>query len=212
MMSTPSRTNGGKASSGAIDHDLVKAMAHPLRYELLMKLDGRTASPNELSKEVDASIGTVSYHVRLLEQMGFVELVDQKLRRGAVEHFYRATQRAWFSKRGWARLPVAVRRSIAGATLTSIWDSIKRAAAANAFDHTDTHVSSTALALDDEAFAAVHEVLDGALQQVMDIQAEALARGPATRSTQLVLMHFHRSRPEQSPSPSARIARQVRRS
>ena len=73
-------------------------MAHPLRYELLLKLNGRTASPNELSKEVDASVGTVSYHIRLLEQMGFAELVDEKLRRGAVEHFYRATQRAWFSK------------------------------------------------------------------------------------------------------------------
>ncbi len=211
-MSTPTRTDRGKANSGAIDHDLVKAMAHPLRYELLMKLDGRTASPNELSKEVNASIGTVSYHIRLLEQMGFAELVDQKLRRGAVEHFYRATQRAWFSERGWARLPVAVRRSIAGATLTSIWDSIKRAAAGNAFDHTDTHVSSIALALDHEAFAAVHEVLDDALQQVMDIQAEALTRGAATRSTQLVLMHFDCSRPEQSSSSSARIPRQVRRS
>lgn len=211
-MSPPSRTKRRKASSGAIDYDLFKAMAHPLRYELLMKLEGRAASANELSKEVNASIGTVSYHVRLLEQMGFAELVDEKLRRGAVEHFYRATERAWFSKRGWARLPVAVRRSIAGATLASIWDSIKQAAAANAFDEADTHVSSTALALDEQAYPAVREVLDVALQQVRDIQAEALARGPATRSTQLVLMHFDRSQPEQSPASSTRIPRQVRRS
>src|SRR6202035_5819069 len=167
-MKRTSQKKRGKAATGAIDHDLVKAMAHPLRYELLLKLNGRTASPNELSKEVGASVGSVSYHIRWLEQMGFAELVAQKPRRGAVEHFYRATQRAWFSERGWARLPVAVRRSIAGATLTSIWDSIKRAAAGNAFDHTDTHVSSIALAVDDEAFAAVHEVLDDALQQVMD--------------------------------------------
>lgn len=191
-MRPPSRTKTKKRNAGSIDHDLVKAMAHPLRYELLMKLNGRTASPNELSKEVAASVGTVSYHVRLLEEMGFVELVDQKMRRGAVEHFYRATQRAWFSNEGWARLPAAVRSSMAGATLTSIWEIVKRAGAAGAFEETDMHVSSTALELDDEGYAAVCEVLDEAVQQVMEIQSKALARGSATRSTQLVLMHFDR--------------------
>lgn len=189
-MTTNSRKKDSQGETGAIDHGLVKAMAHPLRYELLLKLNRRTASPNELSKEVNASVGTVSYHVRLLEQMGFAELVETKMRRGAVEHFYRATQRAWFAKKGWARLPVAVRRSIAGVTLTSIWESIKQAAASNAFDDPDVHVTSTALALDDEAYANVCQVLSDALRQVMDIQADCAGRGEATRSTQLVLMHF----------------------
>ena len=189
---TPSQAAKSKSNEGAVDLDLVKAMAHPLRYQLLLKLDGRVASPNELSKEVDASVGTVSYHIRLLEQMGFAELVDQKMRRGAVEHFYRATQRAWFSNEGWARLPVAVRRSMAGATLTSIWETINQSAAANTFGVEDMHVSSTPLTLDGEAFVEVCEVLDDAIQRVMDIQAQALARGSATRSTQLVLMHFDR--------------------
>jgi DNA-binding transcriptional ArsR family regulator len=189
-MKTTSRKKRGDAETGAIDHDLVKAMAHPLRYELLLKLNRRTASPNELSKEVDASVGTVSYHIRLLEQMGCAELVDTKMRRGAVEHFYRATQRAWFSKRGWSRLPVAVRRSIAGVTLGSIWESIKRAAAANAFDDPDVQVTSTRLELDDEGYAEVCQVLSDALEQVMDIQADCAGRGEANRATQLVLMHF----------------------
>ena len=191
-MKRTSQKKRGKAATGAIDHDLVKAMAHPLRYELLLKLNGRTASPNELSKEVGASVGSVSYHIRLLEQMGFAELVDQKPRRGAVEHFYRATQRAWFSKRGWARLPVAVRRSVSGVTLGSIWEGIKQAAAANAFDDPDVHVTSTALELDDEAYADVCEILSDALRQVLDIQADCVGRGDTTRSTQLVLLHFDR--------------------
>src|SRR4051794_12237697 len=106
-MPTKSRKQPNHLDEGTIDHDLVKAMAHPLRYELLMRLGGRTASPNELTKEVDATLGTVSYHVRLLEELGMVELVDQQPRRGAVEHYYRATQRAWFSKQGWAKIPGA---------------------------------------------------------------------------------------------------------
>jgi DNA-binding transcriptional ArsR family regulator len=189
---TAQRRKKPKSQPGSIDHELVKAMAHPLRYELLMKLDGRTASPMQLSKDVEASLGTVSYHMRQLEQMGLVELVDQKQRRGTIEHFYRPTQRAWFSSEGWSRLPVAVRRSVAGATLSSISASIRRAAAANAFDPPDVHVSSTALELDDEGYAAVCDILDEALQQVMDVQADCAERGATDRSTQFVLMHFDR--------------------
>ena len=191
-MKTSSQKKRAEPSTGALDHDLVKAMAHPLRYDLLIRLNGRTASPNELSKEVDASVGSVSYHIRLLEQMGFAELVGTKMRRGAVEHYYRATQRAWFSKRGWARLPVAVRRSIAGVTLGSILDIIKRAAEANAFDDPDVHVTSTALELNDEGYADVCEVLSDAQRQVMEIQAACAGRGETPRSTQLVLLHFDR--------------------
>jgi hypothetical protein len=124
--------------------------------------------------------------------MGFVELVKEEPRRGAVEHFYTATQRAWFSNSGWARLPAAVRRSMAGTTLDSIAESIERAAAAGAFDHTEMHVSATPLDLDDEGYSAVSEVLDDALQRVMDIQAECVARGASARPTQLVMMHFDR--------------------
>jgi DNA-binding transcriptional ArsR family regulator len=191
MKSTPP-TRRSNPEPGSIDHDLVKAMAHPLRYELLLKLDARVASPKELSKEVRASVGTVSYHIRLLEHMGFVELVDQKRRRGATEHFFRATQRAWFSKAGWARLPVAVRRSIAGVTLDSIWNSINKAAAAHAFDDPDVHVTSTTLELDDAGYAEVCQILSDALQKAMDIQAECLTRKATARSTQLVQMHFDR--------------------
>jgi DNA-binding transcriptional ArsR family regulator len=189
---TTKRTKARKRQPGSIDHDLVKAMAHRARYELLMKLDGRTASPMELSKEVNMTVGAVSYHIRQLEEMGFVELVDRKQRRGAIEHFYRATQRAWFEREGWSRLPVAIRRSMAGATLDSISNSIKQAAGANAFDEPSVHVSATALELDDEGYAAVCDALDAVLQQIMDIQAECAARGAAERPTQLVLMHFDR--------------------
>lgn len=192
MTPANSQQRTDKAADGTIDLALVKAMSHPLRYELLMKLGDRVASPNELSKEVDGTLGTVSYHIRVLEQMGLVELVDTQPRRGATEHFYRATQRAWFSKAGWSRLPVAVRRSIAGATLDTIADSIKTAAKHNAFDDPAVVVTSATLALDEEAYDEVGEILDGALQQVMDIQARALGHGEAKRHTRIVFMHFDR--------------------
>lgn len=74
-----------------IDERVVKALGHPTRVRILAVLrDRELASPVELSDELDVPLGTISYHVRRLETLGFVELAKRTPRRGAVEHHYRA--------------------------------------------------------------------------------------------------------------------------
>ena len=51
------------------DPRYVKAMSHPIRVRLMAILDERTATPNELSKLVGATLGTTAYHVRTLERL-----------------------------------------------------------------------------------------------------------------------------------------------
>ena len=68
----------------------VKALAHPLRVRALAILTEREASPSELAEELDEPLGNVSYHVRLLHDLGLIELVRTTPRRGAIEHHYRA--------------------------------------------------------------------------------------------------------------------------
>ena len=72
------------------DPRYVKAMSHPLRVRILAMLDERKASPNQLSGWLGATLGTVAYHVRTLQEYGLVELVDETRVRGAVEHHYRS--------------------------------------------------------------------------------------------------------------------------
>lgn len=72
---------------------LAAILAHPLRCKILTIMDTRVVSPNELSVELDEPLGTISYHVRSLLNLGVIELVDEKPRRGAQEHFYRAVVR-----------------------------------------------------------------------------------------------------------------------
>jgi DNA-binding transcriptional ArsR family regulator len=50
-------------------------------------------SPNELAKALDAPLGTVAYHVRMLEDRGLLVLAGTEPRRGAMEHYYRLTGR-----------------------------------------------------------------------------------------------------------------------
>ena len=75
------------------DPRYVKAMSHPLRVRILAILQERTASPVELAQVLEGTLGTVSYHVRTLHQLGLIELVDETRVRGAVEHHYKAKAR-----------------------------------------------------------------------------------------------------------------------
>ncbi|MGN6215682.1 MAG: helix-turn-helix domain-containing protein [Solirubrobacterales bacterium] len=71
-----------------IDEELVKALSHPVRVEILEALQGRVASPGELSEEIDESLGVIAYHAKTLLKCGCLELVRSEPRRGAIEHFF----------------------------------------------------------------------------------------------------------------------------
>jgi DNA-binding transcriptional ArsR family regulator len=73
------------------DQELVRALAHPVRVEILQALQGRVASPAELSREIDQRLGVVSYHASTLLRCGCLELVHSRGRRGGLENFYRRT-------------------------------------------------------------------------------------------------------------------------
>jgi len=81
-----------------------KAMQHPLRATLLRIYSERTASPAELSRELLKDVSNISYHSRRLVSLDCAELVDERRVRGAVEHFYRATERQLVVTGDWHRI------------------------------------------------------------------------------------------------------------
>ena len=85
-------TNATGSTTDQLDERLAKALSHPLRQRILQRLnEGGIRSPNELSRELGDPLGNVSYHVRILRELDCVELVRTEQRRGALEHYYRAT-------------------------------------------------------------------------------------------------------------------------
>ena len=115
-----------KKKKEGVEQIVAKAFAHPLRVQILIILNERVASPNLLSQQLDQSLNLVAYHVRVLEKYDCIELVDTKQRRGATEHFYRATRRQFLSDDEWARMPESLRPGLAGAMLKSVFDDIER--------------------------------------------------------------------------------------
>jgi DNA-binding transcriptional ArsR family regulator len=73
------------------DQRLLKALAHPLRAKALPLFAEGTVSPIQVAKRLDVDVSHLAYHIRVLRQLGFIELVETRQRRGALEHFYRAT-------------------------------------------------------------------------------------------------------------------------
>jgi DNA-binding transcriptional ArsR family regulator len=182
-----------------LDQTLVKAISHPIRHRVLVMLNDRVRSPNDLASELGENLGRVSYHVRRLAEIGAIELVRTEPRRGAVEHFYRATARAWFSDADWAQLPMSTRRGIFGRHLGRIGGDVIAAAGAGGFDLDAAHVSYTLLDLDDQAITDVSELLSDTLERALEIQAESAgrrsagARADASTPTELAMLHFERA-------------------
>src|ERR687890_2282479 len=107
-----------------VDPRLAKALSHPMRARILTILNERVASPNEISEMIDERLPNVSYHVRALLDLGCIELVSTAQRRGAIEHYYRAIVRPFFSDRDWKRLPKSGRQAISDAILQILWDDV----------------------------------------------------------------------------------------
>jgi hypothetical protein len=156
---------------------LHRMLAHPLRAQLLGLLHERVASPKELAGETGVELGTVSYHVRVLHELGFLELVDAQPRRGALEHFYRAIVRPPDAEDLWAQLSAPARRAAASELLALFIDDAAEAIAAGESDDVDQRpIALDAFMLDDVAWQRLCEARDGLFAQARELGAEAADR------------------------------------
>jgi DNA-binding transcriptional ArsR family regulator len=168
---------GRKKSRGGIDERLVKSLSHGLRVEILTILNERIASPNELSKELGEGLSQVSYHVKVLRDYDCIELVKTEPRRGAVEHFYRATARAFLSDRDWEQIPTSVRKGLSADLLELIFSDSVGALDSGTLDaRTDSHLSRMPLVLDEEGWREAMQTLSSALDNLATIQASSSER------------------------------------
>lgn len=73
----------------SLDQRLAKALSSRLRSRALNLIAQGVSSPKAIADELDLDVRTVAYHVRVLRELGCIELAETQQRRGAVEHIYR---------------------------------------------------------------------------------------------------------------------------
>ena len=164
--------------------ELLRALSHETRVKALAILSERVASPVQIALHLNKEVGHVGYHCRVLLKHGLIELVETKPVRGAVEHFYRGTERAWFDEDCWSGFDPEVKRAISSYGVDLIVQDAARALRDGTFDSRDSrHLSRTAMLLDAEAFANVSKILDQALDAILEEQAASDERRRTSRET-----------------------------
>src|SRR4029434_9413963 len=116
----------GRKRQRTVDQAFVKSLSHELRAEILMILTEQMASPNELSQMLDEGLSQVSYHVKVLKDYRRIKLVKTEPRRGAVEHFYRATTSTLLPAAVW-RAAKGLRTVVGGGMASDLFDDLAEA-------------------------------------------------------------------------------------
>ncbi len=156
---------------------VLHAISHPVRIEIQCILFNRTASPNEIAKELGEDLGKISHHVEVLKDEGIIRMVDTKQRRGAVEHFYRAVLPPTHSDAAWAKLPKSTRASITAVTLRGLIGETVRAMVHGTFDaRKNRHLSRIPMMLDEEGWQKLVGSQAQWLEEAEQIKAEAAGR------------------------------------
>ncbi len=120
-----------------IDRRLTKAIAHPLRLQILALANQRTISPSEYSDEMAAPLSTVAYHFRKLLELGFLELVEEIPKRGSKEHRYRGCRRGMVNDANWQELGKATQAGVRIAGFQDLITRCTQAVNAGTFDSRD---------------------------------------------------------------------------
>ncbi|MGN6188670.1 MAG: ArsR/SmtB family transcription factor [Conexibacter sp.] len=163
-----------------VDSRVVKALGHPTRVRILNVLrDRELASPVELSGELGVALGTIGYHVRRLEQLGFIELARRTQRRGAIEHHYRARRLLDEGERTAVAGVRNGRASGRAADAVAVTRSAHAALASGGFDALLAHAERRVLTLDAHGEAELQYALarwERVVERIARVSERRLAR------------------------------------
>jgi DNA-binding transcriptional ArsR family regulator len=139
------RGKGGKKCERGdieyVDGDVAKAMAHPLRIQIVAMLNQRVMSATMISKQIDEPLQNVAYHMRELRKKRLIEEVSSRPVRGSTEHFYRATKRVLFDGKAWEDLPPSMKAKVSGRIFSDFLEAVAGAMREETFDSSDDRVN-----------------------------------------------------------------------
>ena len=177
------------------DAHIIKAMGHPLRMRILEAFNSGERSPRELATELGEPLGNVSYHVRMLVDLGLLELVRTTQKRGALEHHYVLAARPVISDGTWSRLPGQFKATLTRNLLDDVASDVGDAASGGGFDRAEASVMRLPLVLDARGWkeaARAAAQFEERLKQIEQRAAERLraAEGAESVGARAVLMLF----------------------
>jgi DNA-binding transcriptional ArsR family regulator len=182
-MSRGKSSNGSIRGSGAhltplVDPRLVRALDHVLRQHILLATVAGEVSPNELSKALGEELSQVSYHVKVLRDDcgGMIEETRTEPRRGAVEHYYRASEKTLLPAKAWRGLKKGLRAVVGAGQASDLFNDLAGALKAGKLQGNQDQIIRTPLVLDAEGKRNVKAIAQKAAREVESEQKAAAKR------------------------------------
>jgi hypothetical protein len=160
---------------------LSKVFADPLRMKILAECNLRELSPKQFHEEFGGgSLSRVSRAFDVLAEYEWLEPTRTETggkRRGAVEHFYRATESAVFDEAIWPDVPASMKAMVSWRILETVTQQVKEAMEAGTIDaRDDRHLSWMPLRLDQQGWENVIARVDAIFHYLFEEQEEANLR------------------------------------
>jgi hypothetical protein len=164
------------------------ALRHPMAIQILVVANDRPVSPSRFVEEFmkprpatleeeKRALSHVAYHFRALQKAGCLEIVENIPKRGAVEHVYSGTARAYFSDEEWAELPQAERCKLSTTMLQGLIARAENAMLAHTFDaRHDRWLAWTVAKLDERGWSEMTTTLAANYAELERIREESEAR------------------------------------
>jgi hypothetical protein len=171
----------GIKSQAAYLRRLSVVFAAELRLKIVTELYMREMSPKQFYEEFGGgSITRVDRHFKKLAKHGWLRFIRSESggsRRGATEHFYRATELAIFDDQTWALVPYSLRVAISWRTFKQLAERVREALQAGTLDaRADSRLSWKTLLLDQLGWERVVAAMGALFESLFEEQNDAKLR------------------------------------
>lgn len=164
--------------SAAQVESLAAIVTHPLRRRIWYAMaEQRPISPRELADELNEPVNDVAYHVRVLRDMGVIELAGTRPVRGATQHFYRTTHRPYLNNDEVAELTAG--EKVASATnilQLEFADAAASLEAGTLVERPEHYVFRLPANLDEEGWQEFHAIFAETAERLYEAEARSVER------------------------------------
>jgi hypothetical protein len=188
-----------------LGEELALVISSETTVKTLVYLVERAGSPKDVGLALGIPTPNASHHVKKLERLRIVELIEEKEVGGAIQHIYRAVVRPIMSTEKWEKLGLVERHRYSIWIVRMILADAAVSFDANLFDaHSNRHLSRMPMVVDEAGFNEVAEIQNRALNEMLAAEVASAERrvksGDAGMNVIAAMMCF------ELPEPSGGLA------
>jgi hypothetical protein len=166
----------------ATDSTLAAIAAHPIRVQAFFVLCERPASASEVARELGEETNYIANHIRKLEEIGAIELVDTRMVGIIEKKFYRAVELSLLGTADSEGLSRSEREAVSMSILRFVIADIAQATGSGTFDsRPDRFLLRAPGLVDDQGFRELSALYDETYEKTVEIfgaAANRLAKSP----------------------------------